>query len=105
MICFTAYGIPKVNRSDYFFADRQKLAYLNLFEKVNCLYCGYANDLMAYAGEIAGRTEQYWCPIKHAGKALSPHSRYNRFFEYGDSDGFRKDAGKVSTDFEDLKKD
>lgn len=105
-ICFTAYRIPKVKRSDYFFMDRQKLAYLNLFEKFNCLYCGYANGLLTYAGEIAGRTEQYWCPIKHAQKIGSPHSRYNRFLEFGDADGYKKEkeTWKASTDFEDLKK-
>lgn len=105
-VCFTAYRIPKVRRSDYIFMDRQKLAYLNLFEKFNCLYCGYANGLLAYAGEIAGRTEQYWCPIKHAHKIASPHSRYNRFLEFGDAEGYEKEkeTWKASTDFEDLKK-
>lgn len=103
MVCFTAYGIPKVKRSDYFYIDRPKLAYLNLFEKFNCLYCGYAGGLLAYASEIAGRTEQYWCPIKHARKAASPHSRYNRFLEFGDAEGYKKELMTVSTDFEDLK--
>jgi hypothetical protein len=43
--------------------DRRKLAYLNAIEKLNC---DYANGILTYAREIASRTEQFWCPIKHA---------------------------------------
>lgn len=50
--CFPIYGIPKVKRSGYFIYDHQQLAYLNIIEKVDCLYCSYANGLMAYAREI-----------------------------------------------------
>ena len=35
-ICFRAYGIPRVKRSDYFVFDRTQLAYLDLIEKINC---------------------------------------------------------------------
>ena len=31
------------------------------------------------------RTEEYFCPIKHAGKILGTHARYARFLEYGDA--------------------
>lgn len=43
-------------------------------EKVNCVYCSYFNGLMSYLREIAGRTEQYWCPIRTPAcpKALIP---------------------------------
>ncbi len=34
------------------------------------------------------RTEQYFCPIKHARKILSVHSRYAGFLSYGDSEDF-----------------
>ncbi|MDE3114055.1 MAG: hypothetical protein KGL26_00510, partial [Pseudomonadota bacterium] len=68
-ICFRAYGIARVRRGDYVVVDRQHLAYLNGIEVFNCLYCGYANGVIAYAREIAGRTELYWCPIKHARRA------------------------------------
>ncbi|HCX67517.1 MAG TPA: hypothetical protein DHK64_08250, partial [Rhodobiaceae bacterium] len=63
-VCFPAYGIEKVKRRDYMIFDRGHLAYLNLLEKLNCAYCSYANGLIAYVREIAGRTEAYWCPIK-----------------------------------------
>ena len=31
------------------------------------------------------RTDQYFCPIKHARKVLGIHSRYARFLDYGDA--------------------
>ena len=66
-ICFRVYRIPRVKRSQYIIAtDRQHLAYLNVIEAFNCVYCGYGNGVLAYVAEIASRTEQYWCPIKHA---------------------------------------
>jgi hypothetical protein len=47
-ICFRAYGIERVRRSRYVIVDRQHLAYLNSIEKLNCVYCGYANGVIAY---------------------------------------------------------
>ena len=45
---------------------------------------------MAYATEIAGRTERYWCPIKHAKRLKQPHSQYGNFVEYLDAKSYRK---------------
>lgn len=89
-VCFPVYGIQKVKRSDYLIFDRYHLAYLNLLEKINCAYCSYANGLLAYAREIAGRTDQYWCPIKHARHIIAAHEGYDRFAEFGDAKAFRK---------------
>jgi len=102
-ICFPVYKIPKVRRDDYIVIDRYALNYLNAMEKLNCVYCGYVNGLIAYVQEIAARTEQYWCPIKHARKIGSIHSRYNKFFEYGDGNEYRKKIETIRRDFEDLK--
>lgn len=88
-ICFRAYGMALVRRGDHVVLDRHRLAYLNRIEALNCLYCSYANGVIAYAREIAGRTEQYWCPIKHALRVRDPHSRYRGFLEYGDAEGYR----------------
>lgn len=96
-ICFPVYGIEKVKRSDYLIFDRHHLAYLNLVEKINCAYCSYGNGLLAYAREIAGRTEQYWCPIKHAKRVIAAHESYDSFAEFGDAEAFRKRAGSSST--------
>jgi hypothetical protein len=103
-ICFPVYGIPKVRRSDFILFDRHRLAYLNLIEKLNCLYCAYANGVFAYVTEIAARTEQYWCPIKHALRMKGVHSRYQHFFDYGDAEGYRRGIEKVRRDFTDLEK-
>ena len=89
-VCFRAYGIARVKRSVYIVIDRQQLAYLNAIEKLNCVYCGYANGVFAYVREIAGRTEQYWCPIRHAKRVHAPHTHYRQFVDYGDADGYRR---------------
>lgn len=89
MVCFPVYGIPKVKRADYFVFDRHHLAYLNALEKLNCAYCSYANCLIAYVREIAARTEQYWCPIKHARRVTGSHPRYVLFDDYGNAEGYQ----------------
>lgn len=83
-VCFRAYGIARVRRRDYIVYDRGRLSYLNAIEKINCTYCSYANGVIAYVREVSARTEQYWCPIKHALKVRGPHSRQRLFEEYGD---------------------
>ena len=70
--------------------DRGRLPYLSLLEKVNCAYCSYANGLISYVREIAGRTEQYWCAIKHARNVPAPHERYREFARYGDAGAFER---------------
>ncbi|MFM0136296.1 hypothetical protein [Caballeronia grimmiae] len=87
-ICFPIYGIAKARRADYVVMDRWQLGYLNLMERFHCAYCEYANGLVAYATEIAARTEQYWCPIKHAHKVLGTHARYERFLTYGEAEQY-----------------
>jgi hypothetical protein len=86
--CFPIYGITRVRRGNYILIDRQYLAYLNFVEKLDCMYCGYGVGMMAYASEILSRTEQYFCPIKHARKMLGAHARYKRFLGYGEADDF-----------------
>ncbi len=103
-ICFPIYGIPKVNRSTYIVFDRQYLSYLNIIEKINCAYCSYFNGMIAYVQEIAARTEQFWCPIKHARRISTLHSRYQHFLDYGDAESFRQYKEAVRKNFDDLKK-
>lgn len=88
-VCFPVYGIEKIRRTDYIIIDRHLLGYLNGLQKLNCLYCSYANGLISYVREIAGRTEAHWCPIKHSRGALDPHSHYDDFCDFGDAEGFR----------------
>lgn len=88
-ICFPVYGVKKVPRSDFVVIDRGSLEYLNVIERFHCAYCGYANGVASYFREVAARTEEYWCPIKHARKIKSPHSRYHKFTDYGDAKAYR----------------
>jgi hypothetical protein len=88
-ICFPVYKIPMVRRRDYLIFDRHHLAYLNIIEKINCAYCSYGNGAIAFAREVASRTEVYWCPIKHARRVLGPHPHYQGFADFGDAEGFR----------------
>lgn len=101
-VCFPLYGIPRVRRPDHFYYDRALLPYLNLLERVNCLYCSYANGVASYAVEIAARTEQHWCPIKHAQAPNCPHSRYHRFLPHADREAYREGLRRARQDFRDL---
>lgn len=102
-ICFPIYGIPKVRRRDYVVMDRRVLSYLNPLERLNCGYCEYTNGVLAYVQEIAGRTEQYWCPIKHAIGLKTRHSRYAHFLDFGDAEQYRQSIEQVRREFEDLR--
>ncbi|MEZ5361871.1 MAG: hypothetical protein R2748_05865 [Bryobacterales bacterium] len=95
-------GIPRVRRRDHFAFDRAKLRYLTRIQRINCLYCSYANGVSSYFREILARTEQYWCPIKHQREPAAPHSRYSRFLDYGDERGFERLRDAISSDFSDL---
>lgn len=96
-VCFPLYRIPRVRRRDYLVFDRSMLAYLNVIEKFNCAYCSYANGLAAFVKEVIGRTELYWCPIKHARRALNAHPYYSGFADYGDAEGYRRELNAMRT--------
>ena len=99
-ICFPIYRIPRVKRSEYIVFDREDLPYLNLIEKFNCFYCSYGNGVAAYTREVAARTEQYWCPIKHARRVEAAHGRYPRFFDYGDAEAFRQGLHRLRRQYD-----
>jgi hypothetical protein len=90
LTCFPIYGIKKVRRSDYIVFDRQQLNYLNFIEKFHCTYCAYGSGMVSYISEIIARTEQYFCPIKHARKILGTHARYASFLDYGDAENYEE---------------
>lgn len=104
-VCFPIYKIPKVKRSDYVVIDRYDLFYLDRVEKINCLYCEYFNGVIGYVREIAARTEQFWCPIKHSRGLKDTHSRYDKFFDFGDYNRYRKEIEKRRSNFKDLESD
>ncbi len=82
-VAFSLYDIPKVHRDEHIIYDRRLLDYLNVIQKINCLYCSYVNGLFSYSLEISARTERYWCPIKAANKLKFPHNWYDDFADYG----------------------
>lgn len=102
-VCFPIYRIPKVRRVDYLVFDRGTLSYLNLLERFNCFYCSYCNGVVAYTRAVAGRTEQYWCPIKHSRHIADAHERYPRFSDYGDAEHYRQELASLRRDFGDLR--
>jgi hypothetical protein len=90
-ICFPLYRLEYVKRSEYIRLDRYKLPYLTWADTINCLYCEYANGLLHYVSEIAGRTEKYWCGIKHQPvKNFHPTEHQKDFLPYGDEKAFKK---------------
>jgi hypothetical protein len=95
-VCFPVYGISKVPRQNYLVFDRGRLAYLNPIEKLGCVYCSYANGLLAYVVEVAARTEQHFCPIKHARRVIRPHSHYANFIPYGDPRAYRELIDRIA---------
>jgi hypothetical protein len=101
-ICFPIYGIPRVHRRNYVKFDRHHLAYLNFFEKLNCEYCAYVNGILGYFTEIAARTEQHWCPIKHAGCVKCAHSRYGKFVEFGDAQRYHQRVEEIRRSYGDI---
>jgi hypothetical protein len=105
IVCFPIYKIPKVKRSDYVVIDRYNLFYLDRVEKINCLYCEYFNGVIGYTREIAARTEQFWCPIKHSKPQKDMHSRYEKFFDFGDYNTYRKELEDRRADFKDLQEE
>lgn len=88
-IAFRVFKFEFIKRSDYMHFDHHYLGYLNAIEKLNCLYCSYFNGLMLYASAISGRTELYFCPIKHAKKVIAQHKYYEEFLSYGDEEDYQ----------------
>lgn len=88
-VVFRIFKFEFIKRSDYIIFDHQYLGYLNPIEKLNCLYCSYVNGLMQYISAIAGRTEFYFCPIKHAKKIAYEQSHYDKYFAYGDEKDYQ----------------
>ena len=92
-ICFPLCKIPYVKRSNYIKIDRYKLKYLSFFQKIYCVYCGYANGLIAYLREMAAQTEHYWCGIKHKQNPNfipQEHQTKMNFAEYDDESDFKQ---------------
>lgn len=102
-ICFRLYAIPLVNPKNFFLYDRQLMSLLSPWEKINCFYCSYINNLIRYSAEIGGRTERYWCPIKYHRRLSKTHSQYPKFIEDASPRDLRRQWSSLR-DFSDIKK-
>jgi hypothetical protein len=80
---FRFYKIPRINREDHVVVDRHKLSKLNIFQKLNCIYCGYVNGVFSYAKAIGNQTEIYSCAVKHNVKKEGQEHQ-SRFYDFKD---------------------
>lgn len=97
-IAFPIYGIEKVRRGEYIrIIDRAKLPYLTWYEKIGCAYCGYINGWLHYASTIAGRTESYFCAIKHLeDRGYKQPVHEQTFVMYGDKESLKSRFDSLS---------
>ena len=65
-------------------------------------YCSYGNGVIEYCREISARTEQYWCPIKHASRTPDPHQRMEQFADFGDAESYKKRLIKLRKSWAEL---
>lgn len=97
-IAFPLCGMKYIRRRDYIKIDRHKLSYLHIFQKFNCLYCGYANGAIHYFTKIIGETERYWCGIQHDKKeGFIPPSFHSEFIEYGNKEQYENEYASKKT--------
>jgi transcription elongation factor Elf1 len=90
---FPLYGLQYVKRRRYIRIDRHRLKYLGVRQRFNCLYCGYASGVIAYAREITAITEKYWCGIKHKndpGALFHAPDYHKDFLPYGNRHAFQE---------------
>ncbi|MCB2194404.1 MAG: hypothetical protein KQH79_01005 [Bacteroidetes bacterium] len=98
--CFPFYRIPYVKRKKYIKIDRHKLSYLKVGQKINCVYCGYANGVIHYWSAIVAETERYFCSIQHEKDSdFIPPEHHKDFLEYTDKERFEKEYASKRTRF------
>lgn len=79
LVYFSVMGIPKIKKKDYIRMERWDLKKLTLWQKVNCVYCEYANGILAFAKAVGNQTEVYSCAIKHH-HALKDHEYEKKYY-------------------------
>jgi len=84
--CFPVYRVAQVSRRDFIIFDRQQLKYLDWVSKFHCTYCAYAVGVIAFVAAVIGRTEAYFCPIKHLNRVNPPQTP--AFLEFEEPDDF-----------------
>lgn len=87
-ICFPVYKVTPVSRRDYIVFDRQELKYLDWVSKFHCTYCAYGVGVVAFAGAVIGKTEAYFCPIKHKTRAVPAKPTLPPYLEFVEPEDF-----------------
>jgi hypothetical protein len=82
-IYFKVYEIPLIDRKKYVVLDRYNLKKLTLWQKINCLYCEYANGVVGFSKAVVNQMELYSCAIKHVHQPLG-QEHHRDFFERKD---------------------
>ena len=82
-IYFRIMEIPCIERSKYIIIDRYKLTKLTKWQKINCVYCWYANGVVGYLKAVVNQMELYSCAIKHDHHPLGQEHQKD-FFERKD---------------------
>ena len=82
-VYFRVMEIPLLDRRKYVILDRYKLEKLSIWQKINCLYCEYANGIVGYVKAVVNQMELYSCAIKHAHHPLGQEHQKD-FFERKD---------------------
>ncbi len=91
-ISFPFYRMPYARRKNYIKIDRHKLKYLNPMQKLNCVYCGYANGVVKFWTKIFADTEYYWCGIQHNhDRPFEEPEHHAGFVAYNDIDAFNRE--------------
>lgn len=101
-VCFPLYKIPLVRARDYFVFDRHRTGGLDFSQRLQCLYCAYANGLMAYSREIIARTEAFWCPLAHEKRPEGTHRHYDAFCPFEKGESFVEHRKKIWEELEGL---
>lgn len=89
-VCFYLYDMEYIDYRNHFRFDRHRIGGISPLQKFNCIYCEYGNGLASFTKEVIGKTEAFWCPIKHEDSPESPHAYYQQFMEYGNGRNFEE---------------
>ena len=90
--CFPVYKIAQVSRADFIIFDRQELKYLDWVSKFHCTYCAYGVGVVGFVAAVIGRTEAYFCPIKHQARSAPPAPTALQYIDYAQAPDFDFDA-------------
>ena len=87
--CFRLWGLARVRRGEHVIFDRNHLPHMNWRERLNCMYCDYAQGVIAYVSAVTHQTEHFWCPVKHKTNIHGQSGAYEGYIGRDDTAGYR----------------